>query len=122
MSEEPSPTRGEGAVTVTSSKSRHTCHSRGSPRAANSWSASNRRHSDARPTRSTAMFDIMHRVGVKAAPRDVYAAVTSRERLAAWWTSDTRGRSELGRTVHFQFGDRGFFDMKVLELQPAQRV
>ena len=24
--------------------------------------------------------------------------------------------------VHFQFGDRGFFDMKVLELAPEQRV
>jgi uncharacterized protein YndB with AHSA1/START domain len=68
------------------------------------------------------MFDIMHRVGINAAPRDVYAALATRERLAAWWTSDTRGRSEIGEVIHFQFGDRGFFDMKVLELQPAQRI
>ncbi len=68
------------------------------------------------------MFDIMHRVGVKAAPRDVYNAITARERLAGWWTDDTRGQSEVGGVVHFQFGDRGFFDMKVLELAPEQRV
>jgi uncharacterized protein YndB with AHSA1/START domain len=30
------------------------------------------------------MFDILHRVGVKAPPRDVYDALASRERLAAW--------------------------------------
>jgi uncharacterized protein YndB with AHSA1/START domain len=68
------------------------------------------------------MFDIMHRVGVNASPRDVYNAITARDRLAGWWTADTRGQSEVGGVVHFQFGDRGFFDMKVLELQPAKRV
>lgn len=68
------------------------------------------------------MFDILHRVGVKAPPRDVYDALASRERLAAWWTGDTRGQPEPGGLIHFQFGDRGFFDMKVLEQVPAQRV
>jgi uncharacterized protein YndB with AHSA1/START domain len=68
------------------------------------------------------MFDIMHRVGIKAAPRDVYTAITARDRLAGWWTDDTRGQSEVGGVVHFQFGERGFFDMKVLELAPARRV
>ncbi len=68
------------------------------------------------------MFDIMHRVGVKATPRQVYDALATRDRLAGWWTSDTQGRTEAGGVIHFRFGDRGFIDTKVLELKPEQRV
>jgi uncharacterized protein YndB with AHSA1/START domain len=68
------------------------------------------------------MVDILHRVGIKAPPRNVYAALTDCERLASWWTNDTRGRNAVGDVIHFQFGERGFFDMKVLELAPDKRV
>ena len=68
------------------------------------------------------MFDILHRVGIKAAPREVYGALTTRDRLAGWWTSDTRGKTGTGGVIHFQFGERGFIEMKVLELAPEQRV
>ena len=68
------------------------------------------------------MFDILHRVGVKASPRDVYGALTTRGRLAGWWTGDTQGRTEAGGVIHFSFGERGFIDIKVLELEPAKRV
>jgi hypothetical protein len=52
----------------------------------------------------------------------VYKALATIEGLAGWWTDDTRGESKAGGVIHFQFGARGFFDMKVLELQPATRV
>lgn len=68
------------------------------------------------------MFDIMHRVGIHASPRDVYAALVSRDRLADWWTTDTQGRAEIGSVIRFRFGERGYFDMKVLELVPDKRV
>lgn len=68
------------------------------------------------------MFDILHRTGIKASPREVYNALTTRDRLADWWTKDTQGRSEVGSVIHFAFGDRGLFDMKVLELEPEKRV
>jgi uncharacterized protein YndB with AHSA1/START domain len=68
------------------------------------------------------MFDILHRVGIEAQPRDVYSALTTRDRLAGWWTGEVEGRSEIGSAIHFGFGDRGFFDMKVLELEPDKRV
>jgi uncharacterized protein YndB with AHSA1/START domain len=68
------------------------------------------------------MVDILHRVGINASPRDVYGALTTRDRLADWWTNETRGHGDVGSVIHFRFGDRGFFDMKVLELDPETRV
>jgi len=68
------------------------------------------------------MADILHRVGIKSSPQAAYKALTARNELAGWWTKDTRGGFEVGGVIHFQFGDRGFFDMKILELEPGQRV
>ena len=69
------------------------------------------------------MPDILHRVGIKSASPDAtYEALTTRAGLAAWWTNDTQGESELGEVTRFRFGgDRGF-DMKVLELRPGKQV
>jgi uncharacterized protein YndB with AHSA1/START domain len=68
------------------------------------------------------MADILHRVGINAAPRAVYDALATLDGLGAWWTSDTTGKTGIGDVIHFQFGDRGFFDMKVLELEAGKRV
>src|SRR5688500_5851761 len=68
------------------------------------------------------MADILHRVGIKSSLGEVYKALATREGLAGWWTDETRGESNVDGVVHFRFGDRGFFDMKVLELHPATRV
>jgi uncharacterized protein YndB with AHSA1/START domain len=68
------------------------------------------------------MVDILHRVGIHATPPVVYAALTKLDGLASWWTSDTTGTTDVGGVIHFQFGDRGFFDMKVLELDMGKRV
>ena len=71
-------------------------------------------------------MDILHRVGIKASPDEVYKALTTREGLAAWWTNNTQGESKLGGTLKIRFSvggsEIGGFDMKVLELQPAKRV
>jgi len=68
------------------------------------------------------MFDILHRVGVKATTSDVYRALTTRQGLAGWWTTDTRGSCDLGGVIEFHFGTRGHIKMKVLELDPAART
>jgi uncharacterized protein YndB with AHSA1/START domain len=68
------------------------------------------------------MADILHRVGIKSSLDNVYRALATREGLAGWWTDDTRGESKVDGVIHFQFGERGFFDMKVLALQPATHV
>jgi uncharacterized protein YndB with AHSA1/START domain len=68
------------------------------------------------------MPDILHKVGIRSpSPDGVYKALTTIEGLSKWWTSDTRGDSEVGGVIQFRFGAGGF-DMKVLELQPAKRV
>ncbi len=66
------------------------------------------------------MVDILHRVGVKTTPDKVYEALTTVDLLAGWWTTDTTG--EGNGTLRFRFGDRGGFDMKVVDLQPSTRV
>jgi Activator of Hsp90 ATPase homolog 1-like protein len=68
------------------------------------------------------MVDILHKVGIKSSSVDaVYRALTTREGLSGWWTTDTRGDSKVGGVLQFRFGAGGF-DMEVLELLPAKRV
>lgn len=68
------------------------------------------------------MAEILHRVGVKSSVSDVYRALTTRQGLAGWWTTDTYGNCDVGGVIEFHFGTRGFFDMKVLESDPGKRV
>lgn len=69
------------------------------------------------------MADILHRVGIKStSPDETYAALATIKGLGDWWTNQTTGDSKVGGQIHFQFSDRGFFKMKVLELEPSKRV
>jgi len=72
------------------------------------------------------MADILHRVGIKSSPDEVYKALATREGVAAWWTNNTQGESKVGGVLKFSFSaggsEIGGFAMKVLELQPAKRV
>ena len=72
------------------------------------------------------MMDILHRVGIKASSQEVYKALTTRDGLAGWWTTNTQGDSKLGGVIKFRFSvdgrEIGGFDTKVLELRPAERV
>lgn len=71
--------------------------------------------------------DIVHRIGVKATPQRVYAALGTIDGLAAWWTRDTTGDSRPGGRIDFRFrndagDDIGSFAMKVVELAPDRAV
>lgn len=71
------------------------------------------------------MVDILHRIGVTSSPDDVYAALTTTDGLASWWTEDTKGDGNLGGVIRFRFENApgaGGFDMKVLETRPAELV
>jgi hypothetical protein len=73
------------------------------------------------------MTDILHRVGIKASPDEVYKALATRDGLAAWWTNDTQGESKVGGALKFRFSgpkgvEIGGFDMQVQQLDPARRV
>lgn len=69
------------------------------------------------------MPDILHRVGIKSASPDAtYKALTTCDGLSAWWTDNTKGENKVGGVLKFRFGERGGFDMKVLELKTSKRV
>ncbi|WP_114969274.1 SRPBCC family protein [Rhodoferax ferrireducens] len=72
------------------------------------------------------MVDILHRVGIKSSTEEVYKALTTREGLAGWWTTNTQGDGKVGGVLQFRFSaggvEIGGFDMKVLELDSARRV
>jgi uncharacterized protein YndB with AHSA1/START domain len=72
------------------------------------------------------MFDILHRVGIKASPEKVYQALATPEGVAGWWTTSTTGDRTTGgmiRTVFFADGkELGAFALKLLELHPGKRV
>ncbi|MFC5475682.1 SRPBCC family protein [Paraherbaspirillum soli] len=66
-------------------------------------------------------MDILHRVGIKSPPGEVYKALSTREGLAAWWNNNTQGDGKVGGVLQFR-SDAGGLDMKVLELHPSERV
>ena len=68
------------------------------------------------------MADILHRVGIRSSRDDAYRALATRDGLAAWWTNDTRGESEVDGVLEFRFAPHGGFDMKVLELKAGEHV
>jgi uncharacterized protein YndB with AHSA1/START domain len=73
-------------------------------------------------TTSVATTDLHHRIGIVSPSADaVYAALTTIDGLAGWWTTDTTGDAALGGTLSFRFLPGGF-DMEVIELVPGERV
>lgn len=73
------------------------------------------------------MIDIIHRVGIKAPASDVYAALSTIDGLAGWWTRETSGVSEPGGTIDFRFSapngeHMGAFGMEVIALEPDRKV
>jgi uncharacterized protein YndB with AHSA1/START domain len=69
------------------------------------------------------MVDILHRIGTATSTPDaVYAALTTVDGLAGWWTDDVRGDGGVGGVLEFRFPPVGGFDMEVLELRPRERV
>ena len=67
------------------------------------------------------MVDILHRIGVTSSIDEVYAALTTVDGLANWWTLDADGDGNVGGVLRFRF-EPGGFDMKVLDTQPGRLV
>jgi len=68
------------------------------------------------------MSDILHRIATRTTtPDGVYQALTTIDGLAAWWTTDTTGKTDLGDVIDFRF-ENGGFSMKVLDLVPGELV
>jgi uncharacterized protein YndB with AHSA1/START domain len=69
------------------------------------------------------MFDILHRVGVKAPPARVYEALATPAGVSGWWTTETTQAGEIIKTSFTADGRvLGGFDLKILELRPEKCV
>ena len=73
------------------------------------------------------MADIIHRVGIKASPAEVYAALATVEGVAGWWTKETTGTSKPGGTIDVRFltpqgKEIGGMTMEVVALEPNRKV
>jgi uncharacterized protein YndB with AHSA1/START domain len=73
------------------------------------------------------MVDIIHRIGIQSPVSRVYTALSTIDGLAGWWTRDTTGISELGRTIEFRFvspsgKQLGAMGMQVTTLDQDRRV
>lgn len=51
------------------------------------------------------MADIIHRIGIRAPLAKVYAAVSTVEGVAGWWTRETTGDSRPGGSMQARFRD-----------------
>lgn len=63
------------------------------------------------------MTTIKHLFHIDAPRGKVFAALTSIEGLANWWTTETTGNAEVGGTIQFRFGAHGGPDMKVTQTE-----
>ncbi len=73
------------------------------------------------------MVDIIHKIGIKAPLSNVYAAVSSVEGIAAWWTRETSGDAKLGGTVDVTFRssageEKGRMGFELRKLVPNEQV
>jgi uncharacterized protein YndB with AHSA1/START domain len=73
------------------------------------------------------MVDIIHRVGIKAPISKVYAAVSTVEGVAGWWTKETSGSAKVGGTMEVRFltpagKEIGGMKMEVKALEPNRKV
>ena len=73
------------------------------------------------------MVDIIHRVGIKAPVAKVYAALSTVEGVAGWWTKRTSGSSKIGGKIEVIFHSAdgkeiARMTMEVLALDPNKNV
>ncbi|NML19528.1 SRPBCC domain-containing protein [Pseudoflavitalea sp. G-6-1-2] len=67
------------------------------------------------------MADIRHKLTIKAAPAEVYHAITTQEGLSHWWCRNTVAKTETGFVNRFSFG-KFVIEMKIMQLAPTQKV
>ena len=73
------------------------------------------------------MVDIIHKVGIKAPVSKVYAALSTVEGVAGWWSRETSGDAQPGGTIKVVFRSpagelKGQMEFCLLELRPSEQV
>ncbi len=70
---------------------------------------------------------IIHRVGIKAPLQKCYDAVSTIEGISGWWTENTSGISQIGKTIVVKFHSTlgieiGMMNLNVTDLEPGKKV
>lgn len=73
------------------------------------------------------MANIIHRIGIRSSAAKVYAAISTINGLARWWTEEVEGEEKAGGKIRFTFrtgtGEiKGQMIMAVQELHPQKNV
>lgn len=73
------------------------------------------------------MANIIHRIGIKASPEEVYKAVSTIDGVASWWTDATSGISQPGGFIEVRFNNPegkeiGMMKMRVEALEKDKLV
>ena len=69
------------------------------------------------------MYDIVHELTIGADPTDVFAAITTQEGLAGWWTTDCSAEPVLGSEASFGFeGHSVVFTMRIDAIDEPELV
>jgi uncharacterized protein YndB with AHSA1/START domain len=73
------------------------------------------------------MADIIHRIGIKSSPAQVYKALSTIDGLARWWTTEAEGDGGIGGKIQFTFRSekgevKGSMTMEVQELKAPTDV
>jgi uncharacterized protein YndB with AHSA1/START domain len=73
------------------------------------------------------MVNIIHRIGIKSSPEEVYKALSTIKGVSHWWTEEVEGDENIGGKIQFTFrtdtGDiKGQMTMEVQQLEPQKNV
>lgn len=68
------------------------------------------------------MVDIIHRIGIKASPAQVFAAVSSVAGVAGWWSKDTTGSAKVGESMTLRFHNPKGEEIGMAEIETAALV
>jgi uncharacterized protein YndB with AHSA1/START domain len=66
--------------------------------------------------------EIWHEIHIHSTPRKVYQALTNVEKLASWWTTDTRGESIVDKKLEFWFNGHLAAETVVTDLKVDSHV
>ncbi|MDY8137792.1 SRPBCC domain-containing protein [Aquimarina sp. 2201CG5-10] len=67
-------------------------------------------------------YSIKHLFHIEASIHKVFEAIQTIEGLSNWWTTQTKGASEINDTIQFDFGDTVGPKMKIIQLEKEAKI
>ena len=68
------------------------------------------------------MANIIHNLTIDAPMGKVYDAIVTEKGLSGWWTNKVIAKAEIGHINSFEFSHPNFNKMKILELNPSNKI